>query len=83
LSYTDTIAALNLSLLRPGVDVDPGGLRIGIHVQGFANGGSESFVNGPPGGGPSPAAVPEPSTVLGASFAGLIGLAYAWRRRKA
>ena len=46
-TFNDTINALNMSLASPGVDVY-GGLRIGIHVQGFANGGSESFVNGPP-----------------------------------
>ncbi len=29
-------------------DFDSGAFRIGIHVQGFSGGGSESFVNGPP-----------------------------------
>lgn len=46
-------------------------LRVGLHVQAFANGGSESFINTPGG---SPPAVPEPSTLaifgLGALFAG-------------
>lgn len=41
----DVIAAIELAMANPGVDV-VGGLRIGIHVQGFANGGSESFVTG-------------------------------------
>lgn len=41
LDCDDVLAALNLD----GAD---GGLRIGIHVQGFASGGSESFVNNPP-----------------------------------
>ena len=36
-TYADTVAAL-----MGGVD-----LRIGIHVQAFGDGGSESFVNGP------------------------------------
>jgi hypothetical protein len=36
-----------------------GSLRIGIHVQGFATEGSESFVNNPPDG-----VVPEPSLGL-------------------
>jgi len=49
---------------------DPGGLRIGIHVQGFENDGSESFTNG--GDDQTDLAdladvvnpVPEPSTAL-------------------
>ena len=45
-------------------------LRIGIHVQGFANGGSESFVNGsllprPSGVDALGAEVPSPSALLG------------------
>jgi hypothetical protein len=31
--------------------LDSGDLRVGFHVQGFSNGGSESFVNTPDGGG--------------------------------
>ncbi len=48
-----------------------GELRIGIHVQGFANGGSESFANTAP--------VPEPATMLllGCGLVGLVG----FRRR--
>lgn len=49
-----------------------GRLRIGIHVQGFANGGSESFVNNPV---PIPAAV----WLFGSGLLGLAGIA---RRRK-
>ena len=41
--------------------------RVGIHVQGFATGGSESFIN-------KPDAVPEPATLMLLGF-GLIGLA--------
>ena len=48
-----------------------GRLRVGLHVQGFANGGSESFVNTP---------LPEPST-LALLAAALIGLARVGRRR--
>ena len=43
-----------------------GDLRVGIHVQGFGGGGSESFVNAPV---PVPAAV----WMLGAGLIGLIG----------
>lgn len=49
-TYADVLAALNL-----GGD-QPGSLRIGVHVQGFGNGGSESFVNGTPAPVPVPAA---------------------------
>lgn len=57
--------------------LDSGDLRVGIHVQGFANGGSESFINNP--GGPS-TAIPEPSVLL--LFAiGLCGLC--WVRQRA
>ncbi|WP_413873780.1 VPLPA-CTERM sorting domain-containing protein [Albidovulum sp.] len=49
-TYGDVLAALNL-----GGD-QSGSLRIGIHVQGFGNGGSESFVNGTPAPVPVPAA---------------------------
>ena len=48
-----------------------GELRIGIHVQGFASGGSESFVNNP---------VPEPSQY--ALLAAGLGLAIVFRRRQ-
>jgi len=50
-------------------ELSSGELRIGIHVQGFANGGSESFVN-----------VPEPSTLL-LLGAGLVGLGLLGRRK--
>lgn len=49
-TFDDVIAALALAGANPGVDV-VGGLRIGIHVQGFTGGGSESFVNRVPDGG--------------------------------
>ncbi|MBW4575408.1 MAG: PEP-CTERM sorting domain-containing protein [Aphanothece sp. CMT-3BRIN-NPC111] len=45
-------------------DLQRGNLRLGIHGQGFSNGGSESFVN---------EAVPEPFTFLGSGVALGIG----------
>jgi MYXO-CTERM domain-containing protein len=50
-------------------------LRVGIHVQGFADGGSEAFINDPP-------VVPLP----GAALLGVLGLGTAGglcRRRRA
>ncbi len=49
LTYNDVLSGL-----------DDGSLRIGIHVQGFADGGSESFVND--------GVIPAPGAVLLASF---------------
>ncbi len=43
-------------------------LRIGLHVQGFANGGSESFVNVNPKNPDGPPIVPEPT---GLALAGI------------
>lgn len=61
--FDDVIAALG-----------SGQLRVGSHVQGFAGGGSESFVNGP--------AVPEPNTALLATIAvGFVGGALRRRSR--
>jgi hypothetical protein len=43
-------------------------LRVGLHIQAFEGGGSESFVNGPPNNPPPPppppAPVPEPGTLV-------------------
>ncbi|MFP3326110.1 hypothetical protein R0K05_23955, partial [Planococcus sp. SIMBA_160] len=44
LGYQDVVDAIALSQTNPSADLT-GGLRIGIHVQGFTGGGSESFVN--------------------------------------
>ena len=50
--------------------LDDGTMRVGLHVQGFATGGSESFIN----------TVPEPATLL-LLGCGLVGLAGFGRRR--
>ena len=54
-------------------DLTTGALRIGVHVQAFASGGSESFVNNPV---PVPAAV----WLFGSGLLGLVGVA---RRKRA
>jgi hypothetical protein len=60
-SFGDVLAALG-----------SGALRIGLKVQGFANGGSESFVNTP---------IPEPGTMVGLCTFGLVGVAARRMRR--
>lgn len=67
-TYNDVLAALNL-----GGD-QSGSLRVGIHVQGFSNGGSESFVSEPPAPVPVPAA--------GLLLAGGLGAMGVLRRRR-
>ena len=67
-TYSDVISALNL-----GGD-QSGSLRIGIHVQGFANGGSESFVNSTP--------TPVPVPAAGLLLMGALGALTVARRRK-
>lgn len=56
MTFSDVTSALTLGTTQGGVD---GSLRIGMHVQGFEGGWSESFVN-----------VPAPAAVL----SGIIGL---------
>lgn len=69
-TYADVITAIELAAQNPGEDVE-GGLRIGIHVQGFTSGGSESFVNRVPDGGLTAA-------MLGL---GVLGVGYMARRK--
>jgi len=61
MSYADVIT-----------DLATGDLRIGLHVQAFASGGGESFVN-------NPVPVPASLWLFGSDLLGLIGIA---RRRK-
>jgi hypothetical protein len=82
-TFANTIAALNTGLsLDPNIDADlqPTNLRIGLHVQGYANGQSESFINGGPIGGSLP--VPEPTTMLIWSGISLLSSVGAFRTRR-
>lgn len=74
-SYASVINALSLPN-NGGM----GDLRIGLHVQGFSNGGSESFINSPDG---VTSPVPEVQTAaMMLAGLGLVGFMVA-RRRKA
>ena len=61
------------ALLSPGADINSlmqaGGLRIGLHVQGYRSGGSDSYVT-------TPNAVPLPAAgwLFGSALLGFIGL---------
>lgn len=67
--YTDVLAALDAAHLNR-----PGGMRIGIHVQGFGNGGSESFINVPQPVHVAPVPVPASIGLLASGLAGMAGI---------
>lgn len=62
------------AILNPNANIDTllgnGGLRIGLHIQGFEGGGSDSYVNGAPSAVPVPAA----GWLFGSVLIGLMGL---------
>jgi hypothetical protein len=60
-------------------DLFSGDLRVGLHVQGFGNGGSESFVNGGTTPIASPAPEPETYAMMLAGLGIVVGIA---RRKK-
>ena len=68
-NYDDIIEAL-----------DDGYLRIGFHLQGLANGKSDSFISGDQPGGPTPVPLPAGGLLL---LTGLGGIALMRRRAKA
>ncbi len=72
-TFADLLAELNAA--------DSSILRVGLHVQGFPNGGSESFINGGESVTPVFTPVPEPTTIalLGA---GLAGFGFTRRRNR-
>ena len=60
------------ALLSPGADVNAllqsGGLRVGLHIQGYESGGSDSYVNGP-----SEVPLPAAAWLFGSALIGFAG----------
>jgi hypothetical protein len=80
-TFADVIDALQLSV-NPDA---PPQLRIGIKVQGFADGGSESFLSNPLPQAPPPiTVVPLPAAVWGGmALFGVMGTRHTLKRRRA
>ncbi len=80
-TFDDVIAALNKPITE-AADLE-GSLRIGLHIQAFPGGSSQSFVNDTPGPGPGPLPVPETTSLLllGSGLIGLAGVGYKGRKR--
>ena len=58
-------------------------LRIGIKVQGFADGGSESFLSNPLPQGPPVTVIPLPAALWGGmALFGVIGTRHTLKRRR-
>ncbi|NQU70342.1 MAG: PEP-CTERM sorting domain-containing protein [Rhodospirillales bacterium] len=76
-SVTLSFASLNFQALTDALN--SGLLRVGIHVQNFANGGSESFIT-TGGDDPSTPQIDEPGSLL-IFGAGIMGVAVLRRRR--
>ena len=79
-TYSDTIAALDLGVANPGVDMFDG-LRVGLQVQGLGADakGSEQYVNG---GGTAVVPLP-PAVFAGMALCGMLGIGKLRRRSAA
>jgi len=81
MTFSDLIKQLNNGVSASGY-TSPA-LRMGIHVQAFANGGSESFINGTG----TPSGVPLPSTAwAGIALLGFLAMGrtlFGWSQRAA
>jgi hypothetical protein len=90
-TYNDVINALSAGYNDPtavwnpnGTDIIPDGvtgLRIGIHVIGYGDGKSESFVNSFDNNSPPPAVMPLPSSFILGGIGG-VALLGCWYRRR-